>query len=352
SQKDFTYLIKAFEVIKRFDAADYLKEHPYSYLPTNTSTLITPYHRPPSLVDELICVYAEDDKIPFGRCSKWSREAITVAGELAWPTRLSIDSRNNDIYMADISTHRIVKYTSSNPTDSVTILAGLNRVTSIFLDNDDLYIASLNSSYIEKYNIKTKERTIVTRNIKIGKCYGLALDHCKNLYVSDFENHVIWKFPQGIVVAGIRGKPGHTANRLQGPRGIYVTDNSELYVVDSINQRVQKFLNKSTSGTNALTIVSSSSLDTSDSILVDRDGTVYVSEVMNNRIQKWTVNAKAGITVVGGPIAGNGRDQLNEPHGILFDSKTGDLLVVDQKNNRIQKFIHQQNQCSKQSLFL
>ncbi|CAF1077402.1 unnamed protein product [Didymodactylos carnosus] len=49
-------------------------------------------------------------------------------------TRLSIVSRDNDIYIDDTSTHRIVKYTSSNPALSVTV-ADLNRVTGRIAGN-------------------------------------------------------------------------------------------------------------------------------------------------------------------------------------------------------------------------
>jgi len=68
------------------------------------------------------------------------------------------------------------------------------------------------------------------------------------------------------------------------------------------------------------------------------NGTVYVVDRINNRIQKWHQDATAGITVaeLSNTTEGNDAASLNEPFGVLVDDKTGVIYIVDSFNNRIQ----------------
>ncbi len=62
----------------------------------------------------------------------------------------------------------------------------------------------------------------------------------------------------------------------------------------------------------------------------------------NNRIVKWTTNyTRGGICVVG--CTGNvgvANNQFNTPRDLKFDSQ-GNLYVTDELNNRVQKFMIQ-----------
>ena len=69
-------------------------------------------------------------------------------------------------------------------------------------------------------------------------------------------------------------------------------------------------------------------------IVVNTLGEVYVTDMGNNRIQKFDTNGNF-ITKWGSPGSGNG--QFNNPMGIAIDT-TNKIYVVDSYNNRIQKF--------------
>ena len=79
-------------------------------------------------------------------------------------------------------------------------------------------------------------------------------------------------------------------------------------------------------------------LQNPDRIFVAADGTMYIPDLSNNRIQKWTPGATAGITVAGGNGVGSGANQFDRPTSVFLD-KQGNIYVADQTNGRIQKWV-------------
>ncbi|TAE22699.1 MAG: hypothetical protein EAZ91_23250 [Cytophagales bacterium] len=76
-------------------------------------------------------------------------------------------------------------------------------------------------------------------------------------------------------------------------------------------------------------------------VQVDAGGAVYVVDQGNNRIQKFPPNGTAGIngtTVAGGNGDGPDANQLSSPTGLFVDAN-GAIYVADQGNHRIQKFL-------------
>ena len=72
-------------------------------------------------------------------------------------------------------------------------------------------------------------------------------------------------------------------------------------------------------------------------LAVDSSGNIFVVDQGNNRIQKFDSNGKF-ITKWGTPGSGDG--QFEEPTGIAINS-LGNVYVVDRGNNRIQVFAPQ-----------
>jgi DNA-binding beta-propeller fold protein YncE len=70
------------------------------------------------------------------------------------------------------------------------------------------------------------------------------------------------------------------------------------------------------------------------------DGSVYVCDNYNNRIQKWQKNATNGTTVAGSSngTAGSTPYLLNNPYGIAIDDQENYIYVSDSSNNRVQRF--------------
>ncbi|CAF4842461.1 unnamed protein product, partial [Rotaria socialis] len=73
-------------------------------------------------------------------------------------------------------------------------------------------------------------------------------------------------------------------------------------------------------------------------IFVDTLGTLYVADTGNHRVMRWTQgDKKQGTVVVGGNGEGEGANQFNVPVGLSFD-RHGNLYVADVSNHRVQRF--------------
>ncbi len=154
--------------------------------------------------------------------------------------------------------------------------------------------------------------------------------------------------PNAVTVAGGNG-PGGNANQLFAPGSVYVNRDGSFYVSDEQNNRIQRFPAGSTSVSIGTTVAGGNGVGTEPTQLnsphstyPDNEGNIYVADVYNNRIQKFpsgSTGATDGITAAGGNGSGMAANQLYAPACAFVDGN-GKLYVADQVNNRIQKFPH------------
>ncbi len=73
-----------------------------------------------------------------------------------------------------------------------------------------------------------------------------VLDPMGNMYVADTANHRIQFFlngqTNGTTIAGLTGSIGSTSTKLFNPSKIVLDSQLNLYVADTDNQRIQKFI--------------------------------------------------------------------------------------------------------------
>ena len=129
------------------------------------------------------------------------------------------------------------------------------------------------------------------------------------------------------------GVAGSGDGELNGPSGIVFDPEDDLYVVDSRNNRVQKFTKD---GRFLLKWGSAGSgegeFDLPWGIALDDDRNVYVADWRNDRIQKFTAD---GEFLASFGESGNGLGQFNRPTDVEVD-KDGDIYVADWLNDRVQ----------------
>ena len=176
--------------------------------------------------------------------------------------------------------------------------------------------------------------------------HGMAIAPDGSLYVADSNNHRIQKFDSdGKPVLTIGSYSGaNNTNPAPGtfnePWGVAVGPDGSVYVADTWNHRIQKF---DPSG-KFLTMWGSAGQTDANAggqpnvfwgprdVAVDKEGRVYVTDTGNKRIQVFDSDG-AFIAQFGG--AGVQPGQLDEPVGLAVASD-GNLVVDDTWNQRIQ----------------
>ena len=241
--------------------------------------------------------------------ARWSQNGVTVAGgnrngdalnQLNCPCGLDIDDDNQSIVIADWWNHRIVEWKIGASHGRV-IAGGRgegNRLDQLYSPTDVLIDKETNSLFIADQGNRrvlrwsrrqdTTQGEVIVDNID---CCGLAMDHQRYLYVSDYVTDEVRRYTIGdknaIVVAGGNGQ-GNQLNQLNFPTYLFV----------------------------------------------DEEQAVYVSDRDNHRVMKWKKGAKEGIVVAGEQGQGSALTQLSHPNGLFVDTSST-IYVAKAGNDRV-----------------
>lgn len=244
-----------------------------------------------------------------------NRRASTITTYASWPSYIYFDATTSFIYVT-ITSSSIVRIWPTNatiPPSGVTgscVLHQLYQPTGIVGDSSgNIYVASSGCSWVTKWTVNANNGTLVA-GATSGTSGGgssflsfpraLALDEARShLYVCDQFNNRVQRFQLGVSLVGVTVAGGNgqgiAPNQLYRPFGLYL---SRL------------------------------------------DGTLYISDLYNNRVQKWAANATAGSTIAGyaNGTAGSRAFELNQPDGIVLDPTEKYVYIADSGNDRVQRF--------------
>ncbi|CAF4248010.1 unnamed protein product [Adineta steineri] len=176
----------------------------------------------------------------------------------------------------------------------------------------------------------------------------IAVDAASNIYIADTSSNrvMLWRYnsSSGVIVAG-NGTSGSSTTPINAPIGLAVDSQGNIYVADSNNHQVMKWAVNATSVTVIAGVTGISGSDNQHlnkpyGLYLDESNSyLYIADYYNNRIQKYRVDIPSnGTTVAGGNGAGTARNQLNGPYDVCVSKKTGDIYVADKKNHRIQRW--------------
>ena len=242
------------------------------------------------------------------------------------PRDIEIDSASGDLFASDMLNHRVQQF-------------------------------GADGSFQRKWGRNGGDGTPGSADGEFNRPWGLAVDAAGSVYVADSLNHRVQKFlPDGTFLLrwganGGDGSSGIAPGEFNDPRGIargFAGASETLYVVDSMNHRVQQFTTlggylRSWGGRGN----GPGEFDVPRGIAVGEDGSIYVADGFNRRIQKFvpgspcppsTIQVTPGMCFVtewGSLGVDSGEFEL--PHDIGVDSQ-GRVYVSDLLNNRYQVF--------------
>jgi DNA-binding beta-propeller fold protein YncE len=164
---------------------------------------------------------------------------------------------------------------------------------------------------------------------------GVAVDSSGNVFVVDTYNDRIQKFDSNGNFISKWGSYGTGDGEFEWPEDIAVDGSGNVYVVDLGNDRIQKFdsFGNFITKWGVGTIFCGLEAISGRAVAVDNSGNVYVADT-NNRIQKFD---SFGNFITKWDGEGTGDGEFWFPLGIAVDS-SGCVYVADTWNHRIQKF--------------
>lgn len=185
-------------------------------------------------------------------------------GELNTPSGLARDQTTGTLYIVDSNNHRVMKYTLGATTG--TVAAGGNGPglgntqlaypIGIYLNTltNSLYITNFYSQTVVRWVLGASSWTLIVGNANnvsgstptlLYQPVGITLDPMGNIYVADAANQRIQFFmsgqSSGQTIAGVSTTYGKFSSLLFYPYWPILDNQLNLYVVDCINHRIQKF---------------------------------------------------------------------------------------------------------------
>ncbi len=273
-----------------------------------------------------------------------------------YPYNIAI-GRDGTVFVADTFNNRVQKFDSNGNFIAKWGSQGrgdgqFNLPCGIDLGTDGtVYVADTSNNRIQAFdsngNFRTKWGTPGKADGQLISPYDVATAPDGSVLVADFSNNRIQKFNSAgqFIMKWVNycnidpnwdGVPDQQcAGQFYQPIGTAIGPDGSLYVTESMNHRVQKFdsngnfVTKWGSRGNA-----NGQFYEPDEIAVGADGSVYVADTFNHRVQKFDSN---GNFIKKWGDYGSGDGQFYSPLGIAV-SPDGFVYVADTHNNRIQKF--------------
>jgi DNA-binding beta-propeller fold protein YncE len=170
-----------------------------------------------------------------------------------------------------------------------------------------------------------------------GLMNGLAIDDNDRLFVTDMKFHQVLVFgtnhqQEAAFGNGVLGRPGGIAIDREN-RFIYVVD-TENDVIDVFDADSFKLLRHIGTGGKKHTLTAPGTFSLPSSVAVDKEGNVYVTDTLNNRVEIFDADGKF-ISMFG--KNGDGPADFTRPKGIAVDSD-GNIWVVDTYQDRMKVF--------------
>lgn len=270
---------------------------------------------------------------------------------LGSPAGIALDP-SGAVYVVDSFQSRVVTMTSTGKVLATWGKLGSGRGEFLvpesiaFAPSGHVFVADTHQGRIEKFSPSGKLQGMfgkaATVPYVLGEAGGVAVDSRGDVYVTDEINDRLQiRSPSG----GLRAVEGYygfvaTEKGTKGlgqfwePHGVAVDSQGTIYVADTYNERIQILSNRGPIGAFGTKGNGPGQFLLPYGVAVDSQRNLYVVEFGNHRVQKFSPDGKKVLWTVGS--AGHGTGQFFLPEGITVDTH-GNVYVADTGNDRIVK---------------
>lgn len=290
---------------------------------------------------------------------------VATSAALVLPHNIAFDTGGN-LYIADPAGNRVRKVNTRGKISTVAgnsitgntgdggpaTLAEVNFPFAVAVDSTgNIFIADTRDSLIRKVDPAGTITTFVA-SPNFSNLQGLGVDTSGNLFAADAAACVVWEItPSAVVniVAGVPGQCGYngdgigaTAAQLNGLQGVAADALGNLYIADSVNNRIRMVdpagLISTVTGDGKCGFSGDGGIATSAEVcspwgVAASGATLYIADSNNRRIRK--VAAGVITTVAGSGQQGYNGDNLpalstnmDDPVGVAVDPQ-GRVYEVD-----------------------
>lgn len=204
------------------------------------------------------------------------------------------------------------------------------------LNNDSLLITDGGLNKIFLYNIKKNKLKLWNDSLRINHPTGIAFYPSKNrIIVVETGKHRLLFLDKSGKIVRILGKRGVKPGEFNFPTFVWIDKNGTIYVNDSMNFRIQIF-----EFDGALKNIFGKAGDVSGyfarpkGIATDSNGNIYVVDALSNVVQVFDQQGNL-LAYFGGQ--GKNKSEFWMPIGIYIDSNDR-IFIADSFNSRIQEF--------------
>ncbi|HYM12457.1 MAG TPA: Ig-like domain repeat protein [Bryobacterales bacterium] len=274
-----------------------------------------------------------------------------------------------DVLIADSRNFRIFKVAAGTGviTTLVDLSGTMEELVAVAVDNNGkVYIADQgnNSSFgaVYLWDNGSLSTLVASSSGVLNRPAGIATDSAgANIYVANTGVNEVCKVSggscariAGTSTPGFSGDGGSPASAmLWGPSGLAVDGSGNVYIADSVNNRIRVITNCATSCTMINTVAGNGTagfsgdgtqatlaeINSPAGVAVDGSGNFYIADSANDRIREVTggiINTVAGNA--DGTFSGDGGQatnaSLNAPVAVTVDS-SNNLYIADQLNGAV-----------------
>lgn len=210
-----------------------------------------------------------------GQIHKYSKESMNetfVAKFSEYCYFIFIDV-SNFLYCSILSQHRVAKMSLNRPNSPTIHVAGmegsgsapdeLNNPWGIYVDTYlNIYVADSNNDRIQYFEFgfvdgETIAGNNTPNNLQLKHPTGITLDADNFLYIIDNDNHRIIQVDVDFYrcIIGCTEQQGSAMNQFNKPYAMQFDSFGGLYIIDELNDRIQKFDLKDADSCGKTTIV-------------------------------------------------------------------------------------------------